>query len=668
MNEIAKVRWFNNSHKNQCKLECEDGSRYSFSSDEIHCSIKNLRRGRFITFELTGNTLKNLRLLREIGVMEWYNSDKGFGVAKLLRDDLTSMFASHHKGYAEVFVHINQVCSGSENIEEGSLVVFEIKTNQKSSNNHNNSKEREDATQIKLLTQETNKEVIEWCANSDDVNIVSIISRKYLDNFESLDQKVSWALEKLNQLTDHKKSQFANSLPSEILIASSEIQEYLPPIKYIEILVKLIEEDAQNGKINQASLLKKLQTKLETNFIKNTKYSDIWSKIPDWILLRESIWSLVPDSHSDTIIRSQINDEFNRERGICLLQNKLKDYLEDFQNLSPAKRIKILQGSDPLCLFSMLDEPPEIFEFLSTIPDSIKENEKIFSYLPPEEQIKIFSKRLENTLLSAIELVSQESFLFMERQTLISKLPEWVKAHPSFPSFSIKISDATSRSDDIEADKIKQLVSKRGIERIVHLTKLSNLRNICNSGGILSLYNLSSNNIVYNPFDGKKPEGPQYENYVNCSLTYYNFVMFYGLVNQSFNSVILLHIKPDYLWKQGTKFCQVNAATDHGSRIGSGYDTLNSLFDYMVEDTEVDQDRDNDKPDNVPTCIQAEILIKDGIPIDDILEIIVHDPDDCGKVRQAGWKGNVRHSSSLFEYRRGWHLKVPKRGQRRWFT
>lgn len=219
-----------------------------------------------------------------------------------------------------------------------------------------------------------------------------------------------------------------------------------------------------------------------------------------------------------------------------------------------------------------------------------------------------------------------------------------------------QILPASSRQNTIEVENIQFFVSQRRIERIVHLTRLENLNNICRSGAILSLHQLEIKNIQTKPFDGKKPEGQRYKNHVNCSLTYYNFFMLYGLVHKSGEPVVLLHIKPDYLWKQGTEFCKFNAATSGGRHVAPGYQTLRSLFEDTVRDRKGLQDRNN-KPINLPTCIQAEVLIKDGIPLEDIMEIIIRSPRDEQKVKQAGWRGKIRLSPRDFDWHSEWIVK-----------
>ncbi|MEH2043174.1 hypothetical protein, partial [Nostoc sp.] len=65
----------------------------------------------------------------------------------------------------------------------------------------------------------------------------------------------------------------------------------------------------------------------------------------------------------------------------------------------------------------------------------------------------------------------------------------------------------------------------------------------------------------------------------------------------------------------------------------------------------------NSKPINLPTCIQAEVLIRDGIPLADIMEIVIRSPRHEQNVRQAGWRGNIRVSSRDFDWHSEWIVR-----------
>ncbi|MHC5929948.1 DarT ssDNA thymidine ADP-ribosyltransferase family protein [Nostoc sp.] len=329
------------------------------------------------------------------------------------------------------------------------------------------------------------------------------------------------------------------------------------------------------------------------------------------------------------------------------------------------------------------------YQELSTIT-TVRKKISIFYLLDSQDQyiIKIFSEDQElkiasdslTEILSAgneQQIVWDELFRLSDAEIALADSTEdiadkisfdWVLDDVCFESFYLdeetelanssetKILPAFSRYNTPDAEDIKSFVLHRRIEKLLHLTRLENLNNICRADAILSLYQLEKDNICTNPFDGRKLEGQKYKNYVNCSLTYYNFFMLYGLVHKSEEPVVLLYIKPDYLWKQGIEFCKFNAATGGGRHIAPGYHTLQTLFDDTVQDRQGLQDR-NSKPINLPTCIQAEVLIRDGIPLADIMEIVIRSPRHEQNVRQAGWRGNIRVSSRDFDWHSEWIVR-----------
>jgi hypothetical protein len=112
----------------------------------------------------------------------------------------------------------------------------------------------------------------------------------------------------------------------------------------------------------------------------------------------------------------------------------------------------------------------------------------------------------------------------------------------------------------------------------------------------------------------------------------------------------LLAIKPDYLWKQKTLFCPINAASKRGAYIKEGLTGLKSMYEPVVSDT---QDRKYTRQgllDRKPTCIQAEVQVHESISLDDVLWIGVNeDPGNEQKVRDAGWQGEIRIWKGLFK-------------------
>jgi cold shock CspA family protein len=636
--EIGIVKWFNQSEQDLDYriLTLEDERRWKLHHQEIKCSEYELKRGRFIRFEIQDNKIKNLNLLREVGIIDWYQKDKGFGCALLQRDDLLTFFEKQTKGKAEVFVHINQISCSNEELKEGVAVVFDIKKDLK------NNQLRDNATNLTLLTQETNPEIIEACALSQDVKLWYPVFKLYLNSFNADQLKVYFCLQKLNTLTKSStgirgctlsQRSFADEIPDNILIASQELINYIS----LQKLIGLVKNNENyNSDILWDELIKRLQNLPETDLH--------WKTIPEDIVSNERIWSLLPNQNRIKILVSKLSNSSNPEKLISEIGGILNNSSQT-------------DHSELLCLIpENLKKYPTIFELLS-------DSEKVkLLFLSLEPLISSLSEQQQKNIVNDIrpkissEFIKFLSFLKAAKKSISLDIPPVKISAEEYLQIFMDTEAVKRLLDASDADQIREFVRERKIERIVHLTRLQNLKNICEHEGILSLENLHKYQIETEPFDGEKPEGIQYKNYVNCSLTYYNFHMLYPLVHISGETVIIFHIKPDYLWKEGTKFCQFNAATDVGRHIGQGFRKLQSLFAESVIDRKGIQDRDG-KPDNLPTCIQAEVLIPNGIPLEDITEIIVRSSSDETKVRDAGWQGKIKMNRSLFNYCSDWYCK-----------
>jgi hypothetical protein len=76
----------NDRYPDHRMFKCEGcNTRFRIHIDQILSPLDELRRGSLIQYEIDGNNTYNLQLLRGIGRVEWYRSDKGYGVARNIR-------------------------------------------------------------------------------------------------------------------------------------------------------------------------------------------------------------------------------------------------------------------------------------------------------------------------------------------------------------------------------------------------------------------------------------------------------------------------------------------------------------------------------------------------------------------------------------------------------
>ena len=152
--------------------------------------------------------------------------------------------------------------------------------------------------------------------------------------------------------------------------------------------------------------------------------------------------------------------------------------------------------------------------------------------------------------------------------------------------------------------------------------------------------------LLHNQIDEGRWDGQL--NHICCSIARYNSMYMYH-AQQRAAYWVLLFIKPDYLWKENTLFCRINAATNCGRYIEQGLIGLQSMYADKVIDIQERLWTRTNRIDCEPTCIQAEVMVNDSISIEDIVQINVNKiPGNEQRVRDAGWQGDVHIDPNLF--------------------
>ena len=170
--------------------------------------------------------------------------------------------------------------------------------------------------------------------------------------------------------------------------------------------------------------------------------------------------------------------------------------------------------------------------------------------------------------------------------------------------------------------ELEQECIKRGITRLCHFTQSRNLAHIFDSPyGLLSRRTLRRHNLPNNPTDLNRYDGK--DDHICCSVEYPN-VYYFGRVQKSdrlFKDWVVLLIEPSYIWYPETCFCACNAAREHGRYIIQGIQGFRSL--YEVTSPGINFTRSSSHLPAAPTDIQAEVLVKDPIPLQSITGIVV---------------------------------------------
>jgi len=176
-----------------------------------------------------------------------------------------------------------------------------------------------------------------------------------------------------------------------------------------------------------------------------------------------------------------------------------------------------------------------------------------------------------------------------------------------------------------ESRKIKEEATKRGISRVVHFTQSRNLPQILLlSDGIRSSAHLKQNSPdLFNPNDLQRIDN--HEGHISCSIQYPNFWMYRVMKEREklFENWAILVISADVLWQSGTLFSPRNAAASGGALLKSGYKRFSSMFDEKVSSGQRHFTRSPKMLASVPTDDQAEVMVRDSIPVSQIESIIV---------------------------------------------
>lgn len=199
-------------------------------------------------------------------------------------------------------------------------------------------------------------------------------------------------------------------------------------------------------------------------------------------------------------------------------------------------------------------------------------------------------------------------------------------------------------------------LSERGIDYLIHFTPTINLLSIFEQGKILS-------RALLEKFDIKKTDIFDYieftdeirfddKSYINLSIQHPNTFLFDRFRQKTADKIhitwCVLKINPKYIYHSSTLFSVTNAANSYNKRVTKITGDLikfKMLFAPSIQIVTTTNTR-TIKRENLklkyPTDEQAEVLIKDEIPIEDILQICFKNEVDlaAGKAALINFKLN----------------------------
>ena len=182
-----------------------------------------------------------------------------------------------------------------------------------------------------------------------------------------------------------------------------------------------------------------------------------------------------------------------------------------------------------------------------------------------------------------------------------------------------------------DAGRIRREAEERGIGRLCHFTEERNISPILLEGqGVVAPKFLPDGRRKSERLDGLDDHACLSVEFPNTRLLRKRATLGRG------DGFVVLYARTHYLWRSGTKFCAVNAATERGNRVGEGHVCFQCMFDQRVTGRRCCY-RQRRRLACAPTDEQAEVLVPGGIASTDILGIAVRDECQAGRV-SACWR------------------------------
>jgi len=166
----------------------------------------------------------------------------------------------------------------------------------------------------------------------------------------------------------------------------------------------------------------------------------------------------------------------------------------------------------------------------------------------------------------------------------------------------------------------RKFLNKSKIDFVYHFTDKSNLESIIKNNGLFSLKAIEKNNIIISKSGGnelshKLDRKKHLENYIRLSFTPKHPMMYFAMNDGRINEPVILKINSEVIYWLESKYSD-NNATNRLAKIGDDFKSL------PLSEIEIIKNIDYfDSPEEYKKYYQAEILIKEKIPLEYIENI-----------------------------------------------
>lgn len=200
-----------------------------------------------------------------------------------------------------------------------------------------------------------------------------------------------------------------------------------------------------------------------------------------------------------------------------------------------------------------------------------------------------------------------------------------------------------------DIDQFKSEIASRKIEHLIHFTPTINLLSILEQGKIYSRKILEDLNIEETDIldYAEFTDLVRYDDksYINLSISFPNSFLLSRFVQKTALKLhvvwCVLKIDPKYIYQQDTLFSITNAANSHNKRIHKitgDFEKFKMMFSNsinVVSSTNTRVATRNNLDPKYPTDVQAEVLVRDEIPVSDILQICFRNQYDLASTKAA---------------------------------
>ena len=193
---------------------------------------------------------------------------------------------------------------------------------------------------------------------------------------------------------------------------------------------------------------------------------------------------------------------------------------------------------------------------------------------------------------------------------------------------------------------IRNEISRRGITRLCHFTRLMSLEQVIGDRAILSTSALIDRGRADHRNDSDRYDG--HLDYVSCSVQYPNLYVLDSF-RQRMGHVgpwVVVLLDPELLELPSTRFSPVNAATAGGNHVSTGFDGFDAMFQTSPPSAHPTSRRSSHLK-SCPTDHQAEVLVHRSIAAERIIGFVCEADEDRQHVDQllSGWEGPLPERS-----------------------